>query len=121
MSFPTIQFKATNVYIEGNWRKAVEQKFRTLEKYLGSQSDLTCHVEFEKLSAHNSGDIHRVEATLFANGKVFRAESLSNSFETAIDQVQKEIERELSKAHEKHDTLIKRGRRRIKEMMRFGS
>jgi ribosomal subunit interface protein len=120
MSFPTIQFKATNIYIESNWRDAVIQKFGTLAKYLGSQKDLTCHVEFEKLSAHQKGEVHRVEATVYADGKVFRAESVEHTFEIAIDAVRKELERELSKAHDRHDTLLKRGRRKIKEMLRFG-
>lgn len=120
MAFPSIQFKATNVHLENHWRDTVEQKFRTLEKYLGTQKDLSCHVEFERLTAQLTGDINRVEATLYANGKVFRAEATEHSFELAIDTVRKELERELSKAHEKHDTLIKRGRRKIKDMLRFG-
>ena len=120
MAFPTIQFKGTNVSIEENWKNILEQKFRTLEKFLGNHTDATCHVEFEKMTAHQSGDIHRIEATLFAHGKVFRAEAVSSSFESAIDMVRKEIERELSKAHDKHDTMLKKGRRKIKEMLRFG-
>jgi ribosomal subunit interface protein len=120
MSFPTIQYKATNVSIDGAWKILVEQKFKTLEKYLGSKSDITCHVEFEKLPIQHKGDIHRVEATIFAHGKVFRAEEVCQTFELAIDGVRKELERELGKAHDRHDTLIKRGRRKIKEMLRFG-
>jgi ribosomal subunit interface protein len=120
MTFPTIQYKATNVYIEGRWKNALEQKSRTLTKHLGTQQDISCYVEFEKLAAHTSGEIHRVEMNLYVHGKTFRAEAIESSFENAIDLVYKEIERELFKAHKKHDTLIKRGRRKIKEMLRFG-
>lgn len=120
MSFPVIQYKATNTHIEALWKELIAQKFKTLEKYLGSQTDLACHIEFEKLTSHQNGDVHRVEVNLSANGKMFRAEATEGSFEVAIDTVRKELERELSKAHEKHDTLIKRGRRKIKEMLRFG-
>lgn len=98
----------------------MEQKFSSLEKHMGSQSDVSCNVEFEKMVAHQTGDIHRVEANVYANGKMFRAEATEQSFEVAIDMVRKELERELSKAHEKRDTLLKRGRRKIKDMLRFG-
>ena len=120
MSFPTIQYKATNISMDSNWKMLVDQKFKTLEKYLGTQSDVTCHVEFEKLPIQQKGEIHRVEVNLYANGKVFHAEEIEHTFELAIDSVRKELERELSKAHERHDTLIKRGRRKITEMLRFG-
>jgi ribosomal subunit interface protein len=121
MSFPNIQFKATNVTLEEKWQRQVEDKFATLDKYLGYHTDSTCHVEFERITAHQSGDVCRVEVTLFVHGKTFRAESTEHSFEHAIDVVRKELESELRKAHQKHDTLIIRGRRKIKEWMRFGT
>lgn len=120
MTFPKIQFKATNVVMEPKWQMQVEEKFETLAKYLGYHTDSICHVEFERITAHQSGDVCRFEATLFAHGKTFRAEATEHSFENAIDAVKKDLERELSKAHKKHDTLIMRGRRTIKELMRFG-
>ncbi len=120
MTFPTIQFKATNVHLDGKWQDQVIHKFKSLEKFFGSQTDISCSVEFEKITAHQSGSVCRVEANVYANGKMFRAESTEHSFEHAIDVVQKDIERELGKAHAKHDTLVKRGRRKIKEMLRFG-
>ena len=120
MTFPTIQFKATNVHMEGKWKDQATKKLSALTKFLGNQTDVSCQVEFERMTAHQSGDVCRVEANLYANGKMFRADALEHTFENAIDVVRKELERELSKAHQKHDTLIKRGRRKIKEMLRFG-
>lgn len=120
MTFPNIQYKATNVYIESKWKESLGQKTKSLTKHLGTQQDVSCNVEFEKLAAHMSGEIHRVEMNLYVHGKTFRAEAIGSSFENAVDMVHKEVERELAKAHQKHDTLIKRGRRKIKEMLRFG-
>lgn len=119
MSFPMIQFKATNTHLDGAWQDLVEQKFRPLEKYIEGKSDLKCQVEFEKIVSHQKGDVHRVEVNLYAGGKLFRAEATERSFEIAIDEVKKEIERELGKNHDKRDTLVKRGGRKIKEMLRF--
>jgi ribosomal subunit interface protein len=121
MSFPSIQFKATNIYIEGKWRDAVQQKFATLSKFIGNKPEATCHVEFEKLGSHHTGPIYRIDVSLFAHGKVFRADTLQESFEVAIDKVHQELTQELSKAHSKRDTLVRRGRRKIKEMLRWGS
>ncbi len=120
MSFSNIQFKGTNTAVENKWKESVTQKFSTLQKHIGTPSDLSIQVEFEKVMSHNSGDIYRVEANIYARGKLFRGEETAQSFEAAIDLVQKELDRELAKAHAKHDTLIKRGRRKIKEMLRFG-
>jgi ribosomal subunit interface protein len=120
MSFSNIQYKATNIYIERTWKDLIEQKFRTLEKYLGANSPVSCHVEFEKIAAHQTGDVHRVEVNVSAHSKMFRAEATESSFEVAIDAVRKELDRELSKNHDRRDTLLKRGRRKIKEMLRFG-
>lgn len=119
MSFPLIQYKATNVHIEEAWQTLIEQKFQSLEKYLG-KGEVKCHVEFEKIVSHQKGDIHRVEANLTVSGKLFRAEATEQSFELAIDKVRSELDSELAKAHQKHDTLVKKGGQKIKDLLRFG-
>ena len=120
MALPTIQFKGTNVHVDSQWEHLVEQKFSTLGKYLGNETDTKCEVEFEKIASHQTGQIHRVEANLFASGKLHRAEATEFSFEVAIDAVKNELDRELAKNNEKQETLFKKGGRKIKEMLRFG-
>mgnify|MGYP000521084624 CR=1 FL=1 len=65
MQFPTIQFKSTNIEMEPTWQTLVEQKFTQLEKFLGESGDVTCNVEFEKVTAQQSGNVHKVEANLY--------------------------------------------------------
>ncbi len=122
MAFPTIQFKATNVVIDTAWQDLVEQKFQSLEKYVGNETDAKCDVEFEKETGdhHNSGNLHRVEANLFLHGKLYRAEASEETFEKAIDAVRSELDRELARFNERRETLIKRGGRKLKQMLRFG-
>lgn len=120
MSFPSITFKATNVHVEDSLHDLIEQKFQTLEKYIRNETDLGCEVEFEKIVSHHNGLIYRVEANLYAHGKLYRAEATKESFEIAIDEVKAELDRELARSHEKRDTLLKRGGRKFKEMLRFG-
>jgi ribosomal subunit interface protein len=122
MTFPIIQYKATNVSLDPSWQTLTEQKFRSLEKYINNGTDAQCDVEFEKETGdhHNAGKIHRVEVNLFVGGRLYRAEASEESFPKAIDEVRAELDRELAKANEKRETLIKRGGRKIKEMLRLG-
>lgn len=117
-----IQYKATNIELENGWKVLVEQKFQTLEKFIGDETDLKCDVEFEKETGehHNAGKIHRVEANLFLGGTLYRAEATEESFEQAIDEVREELEKELRRSSNKKETLFKRGGRKIKEMLRLG-
>ena len=120
MSFPIIQFKATNTELIGELQDILENKLRSLEKYLGDETDLKCAVEFEKITSQNSGKIYRVEVNLYVKGKLHRAESTETTFEEAIDEVRNELDKELRRSNKKRDTLMKKGGRKIKEMLRFG-
>jgi ribosomal subunit interface protein len=119
MNFPKIQFKSTNISPDPHLETYTQEKFMSLAKHLGRHSDSTCHVEFERLVAHQSGDICRAEGTVFAHKKTFRAEATEPTFEQAIDSVRKALDNELARAHKRHDTLIMRGKRKIKEMLRM--
>jgi ribosomal subunit interface protein len=120
MTFPKIQFKSTNIPRNQGLEAYATDKLITLSKHLGHHEDSTCHVEFERITAHHTGNVFRAEATVFAHGKVFRAEATEASFEHAVDAVRKALDHELGRAHKKHDTLIMRGRRKVKEWLRFG-
>ncbi len=120
MVFPTIQFKATNTVLEGTLQDLVVHKFATLERYIGTATDLTCEVEFEKIGLHQNGMIHRVEANFYRDGQLFRAEATEDSFEKAIDKVRSELDAAMNSTLKKRETLVKRGGRAIKDMLRFG-
>lgn len=115
-----ISYKGTNTELEERLQTLVDQKFQSLEKFIGNETDVKCEVEFEKVTASQSGRVHRVEANLWFAGKMYRAESTELSFEEAIDEVRNELDKELRRAHKKHDTLVRRGGRAIKQMLRMG-
>jgi len=120
MAFPMIQFKATNTVLEGNLQDLVERKFASLERYLGASTDLKCEVEFEKIALHQHGSVYRVEVNFYRDGQLFRTEATEESFENAIDKVRSQLDMEMKKSVKKRDTLVKRGGRAIKHMLRFG-
>ncbi len=120
MSFPIIQFKATQVQISESLKTLVEQKFESLEKYIGDETAVYCEVEFERVAPHQNGPVFRMETNLSIAGKLYRAEATRESFEHAVDEVRSELDRELKSARTKQESLMKKGGRKIKEMLRFG-
>lgn len=120
MSLPIIQFKATNTELEERLQNLVDQKFQSLDKFIGDETDVKCEVEFDKVTAQQSGKIFRVECNLSLKGTLYRAEATLESFEEAIDEVKDELDKELRRAHDKRDTMVKKGGRAIKEMMQNG-
>ena len=120
MSLPIIQYKATNTELDESLQVLLEQKFQSLTKYWKADDSVSCAVEFEKETAHQSGKHFRVEANLTVNGTLFRADASELSFEEAVDEVRSELDKELRRDNKKHETLVKRGGRKIKEMLRFG-
>lgn len=120
MAFPSINFKITNAEIDDLLKEVTEGKLANLDKFVGDAPAI-CDVEFERVTNHHQqGNIHRVEINLEVNGKLFRAESTSESFEKAVDEVRAELEESMRRARSKEETLLKRGGRRIKELLRWG-
>ena len=121
MAFPAITFKTTNTEPNPELQQVLENKFQSLEKYLGDETDVRCEVEFEKETKSQSGSVFRVETNLWLHGRLYRADASLESFEKAIDEVRAELDKELRRANKKREGLVKRGGRALKNMMRFGS
>jgi len=120
MAFPMIQFKATNTEMIGELQDIMEMKLHSLDKYIGDETDVKCQVEFEKVNTQHTGRIYRVEANFFMAGKMYRADSTKTTFEEAIDEVRNELDKELRRTRKRKVTLLKKGGRAIKKMMRMG-
>ncbi len=120
MSFPSITFKHTNIEVSRRLQDLITDKLRPLEKYLQYGSDVRCNVEFEKIVSHQNGNIHRVEANIWRSGRLFQSEATMESFEKAVDEVKQELEKELERAHDRRLSRLRRGARKIKEMILWG-
>ena len=121
MTLPNIKYKATNTDLDITLQSLLEQKLESLEKFFNDKQEVRCDIEFEKETSHQSGKHFRVEANLFVDGTLYRAEATELSFEEAIDEVRAELDKRLRRAQKKKDTLVKRGGRAIKKMMRRGN
>ncbi|MCA9363776.1 ribosome-associated translation inhibitor RaiA [Candidatus Kaiserbacteria bacterium] len=120
MAFPSISLKSTNIELTPDQRALVDEKLSHLDKFLPEgETDVRCDVEVEKIAEHQSGKIYRVEVNLFIAGKLYRAEATEEQVEKAIDVVRNEVKREVKRAHNKAQSLFRRGGQKIKEMLRF--
>ena len=113
-------YKTTNANIDASWQELTERKFSGLEKHLPENVEARFEMEFEKVTASQTGNIFRVEANLSYAGELVRAEATMGSFEEAIDEVQAELDKRLRRANKKRNNLFRRGGRAIKRMMRRG-
>ena len=117
MTFPIINYKYNGIEEAKSLSETVDQKLGSLHKFIAKEAAAVCEVEFEKLSAHQTGRIYRVESNLTLNGTLYRAEATENSFEEAIDKVRDELDQELSRAKDKHGTLRKKAGRALKSLL----
>ena len=120
MAFPITHIKTSEIELTGRLKTLIEQKFASLEKFIGDETDVSCDIELEKTTNSQSGEIFRAEANLFLHGKMFRAEARTDQIEKSIDEVHDDLERELRQARGKTMKLIKRGGAALKNMMSFG-
>lgn len=121
MSLPLINFKGTNTDVNENLKDLTTKKLSTLDKFV-ADAPAICDVEFEKITNHHqSGDIYRMEINLEINGKLYRSEATTDSFEKSVDEAKADLSHELQTEKGRRDTLVKRGARRVKELMRMGS
>lgn len=117
MTFPRINTKATNFTITPQLETLLEQKFAPLGKLLDERNESRCEIELEKVAEHQAGKIFRAEVNLSNGGKLFRAEATEEQIEQAIDKARNELKHELQHVHGKRQSLWKRGRQAIKDMM----
>jgi ribosomal subunit interface protein len=120
MAFQNITFKHTNNETNSTIHEFVSQKLATLDKYVGDETDVRCEVEFEKINTQKSGLTCRAEVNIWLRGTLYRAEATQENFQAAVNIVRDELDHEMKKAHKKHHSLMRKGGRKIKEMMRFG-
>lgn len=121
MAFPIINVKGSNLELTDELKILIEQKITPIEKFLPKdETDIKCDVEIEKINDQQSGNIFRAEINLFVAGIKYRAEKTEDQIEKAIDRARDELKKEVRRSRGKHDSLIKRGGRKIKDMLRFG-
>ncbi len=117
-----INFKATNLELNNEWRDYVIDKLTVIEKLIDNREtgdEGLAEVELGRINQHHKhGKVFRAEINLRWSGRHFRSESEAGDLYTAIDEVKDELLREIKTWRKKHGTLLRRGARAVKKLLR---
>ncbi len=119
MVTPNVTFKHTDTDVDYNLQQVLTTKLEALYKYL--EEPTLIEVEFRKEAPKNSGHVYVVEINCSVKGTLHRAVATEESFEKGIDKARNELDKELRRAHKKRNSLFKKGARKIKDIVRWGS
>ena len=120
MVFQNITFKHTNTTVRDGMDSYATEKLSSLLKYVSEGQEARAEVEYEKITAHRTGPVCRVEVNIWVEGVLYRSENTQSTYEAALDVARDELDLEMKKAHKKRHSLLRRGGRKIKDMMRWG-
>ncbi len=118
-----IKIKATNIELTDAISAYVEEKIRSVEKFIVQHEEEVPLVEIEvgkTTKHHNSGEVFRAEVSMRVRGKHFRAVSEKSDLYTAIDDMKDGLIRELNSYKGKERSMVRRGAGMIKNLLRFG-
>lgn len=120
-----INIKATNIELTQAITDYVDSRlesFKKFKRYFGDQQEgnWQCNVEVGKQTTHHQhgNDIFRAEVQLFFNKQHIYKEALADNLYAAIDKVKDEVEATLANVSNKRQTLIRRGGRAVKNILR---
>lgn len=116
-----ITTKATN-QLSLQTEALIEDKLAAPLRMMGSESDRAMlEIELEEAPPQGrSSEPWRLVARLIVDGKVFYAEAVKPTPESAADKVRSELEAEIRRTRGRAHRLIKKGGAAIKKMLRFG-
>lgn len=115
-----INIKATQIELNPALQSYVESKLKRLTKFLDeSESPAAVQVEIGKVTDHHrQGEVFRAEINIDWQGKRFRSQAVEEDLYAAIDLAKDEIAGEIKRARRKENTLLRRGGRLVKSLIR---
>lgn len=100
-------------------RDYVDKKFSSLKKFIKNYDNTLCEVDLKKQHKHQqSKDMYYAEVNLSVDGKMFRATAEADSMFAAIDEAKEDLKREIRKANSKNRDLFRKGKAKVKNMLR---
>lgn len=114
-----ITIKTSNYDITPDVDTMVHEKLKSVERLVQGDGDVLCEVELELVEERKDGKaVYRAEVNLSVNGELYRAESTRRSLRNAVHDVKQELQRVVRRAKGKNESLVKRGGRLAKQMLR---
>lgn len=116
-----INIKATNFELTEAIRSYVTEKLLAVKKVLPPQDEsIMTDVEVAKVSHHHQhgGEVFKAEVNLRLAKGFLRAEAFHANLYAAVDKVRDELLRQTEDRLEKRTTLLRRGGRALKNLLR---
>jgi ribosomal subunit interface protein len=115
-----INLKVTNFQATPDIQNYLDKKLEKIGDIAERRQDeVILRVEIGKTTKHHkSGAVYRAEIETHVGGKDVRAVSEKEDIFAAIDEAKDELVRELVHNKEKEEALLKKGGRKIKDMLR---
>ena|SRR3989344_4246323 len=118
-----INIKATNLELSPAITSYLDNKLSSLKKFkrfLGQEEEnWLCNTELGRQTAHHQhGEVYRAEVQLFFGKQHIYKEATAEDLYAAIDAVKDEVEAALAAHGNKRQTLIRRGGRVVKSILR---
>jgi ribosome-associated translation inhibitor RaiA len=117
-----ITIKATKYQLRPETEALIEKKLAATVRLLGEESDRALlEVDVEEAPPEGrSSEPCKLVARLIINDKVYHAEAVKPTPESAADRVRGELEAEIRRDRGRARKLWKRGEAALKRMLRFG-
>lgn len=111
--------KTTNIKLTQEISNYLDKRLESVEKLIDPKdTSAIFDIEIGKMSEHHqSGSIFRAEINLHIAGKQLRAVSEEETLFSAIDKVEKEIVKEVSRFKGRQRRLLRKGGNAIKSFM----
>ncbi len=121
--------KAKNIELTSHLKDYAERKLRSAcrfipsllkqeiedKKQVGREVDrVVLEVEIEKVAGNEKGKIFRTEAQMLLPGRTLKAEDVAETVKASIDEVKRELERQVKEHKEKVEAIRKREGRDVK-------
>ncbi len=105
--------------IENYIRKKIGLFKKFLTHFAHESKELVFDIEVGKTTAHHKhGEVFRAEINFTVGSTVFRAEATEENLYAAIDKAKDEMQMELRRHKNKHNSLLKKSGAEIKKRMR---
>ena len=113
--------RGSNITLTDAISDYTEKRLDAIRKYIKEAQLESVHLDIDlgkTTHHHRSGDIFRAEVNVKIGQNHYRAEATTSDLYAAIDEVRDEIVAELRARKSKTYSLVRKGRRAIKELLR---
>jgi putative sigma-54 modulation protein len=115
-----IHYQMTNVEMTDAIAEYIDKRLSSLDKFF-TAPEAYLHLSKNPPTQRNGEGLFKVQLIIEDEGNDYLADHSSHDLYTAIDDIKEDMQRVVRKAKTTEDSLFKKGARKIKKMLRYGS